>query len=111
MRPCRITVLKTMYNEEIAIKYRRPDIHRGSCPYLSEGQEFVVREPTVMPEDFPCGWAWNDIERMVFALMTGGDMGRWMIKGNTFVTCCTDGIKPVVFLLERIEEGGTGTGR
>ena len=28
---------------------------------------------------------------------------HWMKADNTFISCCTDGIKPVVFKLERIE--------
>jgi uncharacterized repeat protein (TIGR04076 family) len=36
--------------------------------------------------------------------MTGADFGPWMKDGNMFIACCTDGIKPVVFKLERFED-------
>ena len=37
-------------------------------------------------------------------LVTNGDLGPWMKDGNMLVACCTDGIKPVVFKLERLDE-------
>jgi uncharacterized repeat protein (TIGR04076 family) len=37
-------------------------------------------------------------------LMTRGNFGTWMKDENTFVACCTDGIKPVVFKVERLDE-------
>jgi uncharacterized repeat protein (TIGR04076 family) len=36
--------------------------------------------------------------------MTGGNFGTWMKNENEFITCCTDGVKPVVFKIERLEE-------
>jgi uncharacterized repeat protein (TIGR04076 family) len=35
-------------------------------------------------------------------LMLKGDFGTWMVDPNTFIACCTDGIKPVVFKIERL---------
>ena len=101
--PCKITVLRTMYNQDLAEQYRRPDIHRGPCPFFSEGQEFVVEYVGVKPEGFDCDWAWNDIEKIVIAMMLNADFSTWMQDPKTFISCCTDGIKPVVFKLERIE--------
>jgi uncharacterized repeat protein (TIGR04076 family) len=101
--PCRITVLKTMFNQDLAEQYRRPDIHVGPCPFFSEGQEFVAKHVAERPEGFACEWAWNDIQKVVLAMMLNADFSTWMVKEDTFITCCTDGIKPVVFKLERIE--------
>jgi uncharacterized repeat protein (TIGR04076 family) len=36
-------------------------------------------------------------------LMTNGSFGTWMKNKNNFITCCTDGIKPVIFKVERLE--------
>ncbi|MFQ5857467.1 MAG: TIGR04076 family protein [Anaerolineae bacterium] len=104
MPACKITVLKKLFNEDLADEYRRPEIHRGPCPHFTEGQEFVVEEIGERPEGFFCGWAWDDIQRLVLAMMVGGDFSQWMNDSNTFVACCTDGIKPVVFRLERVQE-------
>lgn len=38
---CKITVLKTLYHEDLAEAYRRPDVPKGPCPFFSEGQEFI----------------------------------------------------------------------
>jgi len=53
-----------------------------------------------MPPDF-CSWAWADIQRDVAHLALGGDF-PWMKQRGTMITCCTDGLRPVVFRLERI---------
>jgi len=103
MTAIKITVLKRMYNPEIAEMYRRPDVHKGPCPYYEEGQEYVVQQLGERPENFFCDWAWNDIQKILFSLQTGGDFSIWMKEGYNFIACCTDGIKPVVFKLERIE--------
>ena len=101
MPACKITVLKTMFNQDLADEYRRPELHQGPCPHYTEGQEFTVQHFGERPEDFFCDWAWNDIHKVLMAVMLGGDFSPWMKDGNTFITCCTDGIKPVVFKLER----------
>lgn len=61
--------------------------------YLSQGLK--------MPEGF-CAWAWADIQRDVAHLALGGDF-RWISKPGSMVSCCTDGLRPVVFKLERVE--------
>ncbi len=60
-----------------------------------------------MPEGF-CAWAWADISKMVVSLMAGASFDRglfekWMKDGSSAVACCTDGFRPVIFKLERIE--------
>jgi uncharacterized repeat protein (TIGR04076 family) len=101
---CKITVLKTLYHQELAEEYRRNDVHKGPCPFFTEGQEFVVNYLVERPADFSCDWAWDDIHKVLLALMLKADFGTWMKDRNMFITCCTDGIKPVVFKAERIED-------
>ena len=100
----KITVLKTLFHQDLADEYRRPDVHYGPCPSFAEGQEFMVHYLAERPEAFACDWAWDDIHKLVLALMLNGDFGTWMKDPNVFITCCTDGIKPVVFKLERVTE-------
>jgi uncharacterized repeat protein (TIGR04076 family) len=106
MPTCKITVLKKMYNPELANIYRRSDVHQGACPYYTEGQEFFIEHLGERPSDFFCDWAWNDLYKFILVMMTGGDFSPWMKDGNKFIACCTDGIKPVIFKLERIENNG-----
>ena len=100
---CKITVLKTLYHQDLVEEYRRPDIRKGPCPFFKVGDEFTVNYLTERPEGFQCDWAWHDIHKILMILMTKGNFGTWMKNENNFITCCTDGTKPVVFKVERLE--------
>ena len=100
----RITVLKTLFHEDLADEYRRPDVHYGPCPFFTAGQEFTVNYLAERPEGFACDWAWDDIHKILFALMVGGSFGTWMNDPKVFITCCTDGVKPVIFKVERLAQ-------
>ncbi len=101
MAKLKITVLKKMFDQQLA------DAHCGPgaavCPRFEEGQEFVV-EGLDQPEGF-CGWAWDDIHKVLLTLRSGGDFRPWMRAESNVIACCTDGIRPVVFNIERIEDG------
>lgn len=99
---CKITVLKTLYFEDLVEEYRRPDIRKGPCPFFEVGDEFTVNYLTEKPEDFKCDWAWHDIHKILMTLMLKGNFGTWMKNENNFITCCTDGTKPVIFKVERL---------
>ena len=43
------------------------------------------------------------VNKIIMILMTKGNFSTWMKDGGTFITCCTDGSKPVVLKIERIE--------
>ena len=101
--PVKITVLRRMFNEDLAKDYRRDDVHFGPCPFCKEGDSFTIQWPGERPDDFFCDGAWNDIQKIVLSASIGGRFGNWMKDENTFITCCTDGIKPVVFKIERID--------
>ena len=72
-----------------------------ACSRFKEGQEFIVEKNADMPEGF-CHWAWNDLYKVVVTLMLGGNF-PWMKEEGTSVSCCTDGLRPVIFELRRIE--------
>ncbi len=102
----KITVLKRELFKEIVDTYSNLDIKK--CGMFKDGQEFIAGINS-MPDGF-CNWAWNDISKMVLALFTGGKFDQeafsgwngWMKQDNTAIACCTDGFRPVVFKLERI---------
>ena len=80
------------------------DQHAGegmarTCTRVNAGQVFVARDMQ-MPEGF-CSWAWADIQRDVSHLALGGDY-PWMKQKGTALACCTDGLRPVIFKLERV---------
>jgi uncharacterized repeat protein (TIGR04076 family) len=80
---------------------RRP---QGPLPLFHYRKEFIVEYLVQRPEGFDCDWAWDDIHKILMILLTRGNFGTWMKDPNQFITCRTDGIKPVVFKIERLEE-------
>ena len=106
MATAKITVIKRAFHKELVDTYikkgRSPD-GVAACSAFQDGQEFIVEGFPKRPEDFPCDWAWADIQRDVAMILFGGG-APWMEKDGSTVTCCTDGLRPVSFLVERIEE-------
>jgi uncharacterized repeat protein (TIGR04076 family) len=101
MPTCKITVLKRSLNQELIdtyVSHTREDY--GRCHAYEDGQEFVLEGFPLKPEGF-CDWAWADIHREVVAVMFGGSY-PWIEQPSTAITCCTDGLRPVIFKVERI---------
>ena len=71
------------------------------CNLLELGQEFILERGNC-PPGF-CSWAFADIQRDIIHLLFGGDYPHIKEKG-AILSCCTDGVRPVVFKLERIED-------
>ena len=102
MASFKITVLKTMSNQELADEYCEPGAALP-CPRFTEGQEFIV-EYGRQPEGF-CGWAWDDLHKTCHVLRQGGDFSGWSKDSHSLIRCCTDGIRPVVFEVKKISDG------
>jgi len=73
----------------------------AKCDRVNIGDEYISKSLN-MPEGF-CSWAWADIQRDVAHLAMDGNF-PWIKKEGNMVSCCTDGLRPVVFKLERMEE-------
>lgn len=103
MEKIKITVLRRMFNQDFAEEYCQGE--ETPCPVFSEGQEFIYEHygEGNKPENF-CEHAWNDIYKIVFTLASKGTFRGWMKEDGVAVTCCTDGIRPVIFKVERIDE-------
>ena len=71
----------------------------GVCHMLEDGQEFIVREGD-MPEGF-CSGAWVAIYPHIRMLTLGGNMPG--TKEGIALGSCNDGLRPVVFKIERIK--------
>ena len=51
-----------------------------------------------------CSEAWDAIARYIYTGLQGGSIMRgWMKEENTMITCCSDGTRPVIFKIERID--------
>lgn len=97
----RITVLKREFYPQLADAYLTEGRAAGPCPLLREGDVFVYEGGAVQPEGF-CPWAWVDLYRAISAL--AGRVENDWYRPNVSVECCTDGVRPVIFLLEGLNE-------
>ncbi|MCJ7609354.1 TIGR04076 family protein [Candidatus Bathyarchaeota archaeon] len=76
----------------------------GPCPFFKDGQEFIVektRNP-VKPEGLDCPYAWDSVFWAVMALRSGADFAAWYKEPGVAIWSCPDGLRSVVFKLERI---------
>jgi len=97
----KITVLKRQDPKEIFDVY--PVAEREwfvPCGVYEDGQEFILGENLRMPEGF-CPSAWQTIYHNVRTLGYGGDLPYFKEKGVA-ISCCSDGMRPVIFKIERI---------
>ena len=106
MAKVKIIVVKNLNRDDIfgknppaeAIEEEGPQ-----CEHFKIGDEFYIDDPTQLPPPRFCAWAWADIESKVMHLLYGGNF-PWMKEKGVYITCCTDGLNPVIFKLERIED-------
>jgi uncharacterized repeat protein (TIGR04076 family) len=94
----KITILKRLVLNDLDKYKNEPSI---ACNLFKDGQEFVSKGIQI-PEGF-CSWAWADIQRDVAILALNGNF-PWVKDEGIGISCCTDGFRPVVFKLERMEE-------
>lgn len=102
MKKCVITVLKRHFDAELAKEYGSDGL--GKCPMHTEGQ--VFHADFAKPEGF-CDEAWKAIYQYVFALAHGDGIfyyGDWIRKPGVAICTCNDGLRPVVFKIERTDE-------
>ena len=102
MAKVKITVVKKLNRKDIFGD--KPPVSSDDapeCERLQTGQEFISEEGRC-PPDF-CAWAFADIQRDITHLRLGGDF-PWVKEKGTVLSCCTDGARPVIFKLERIED-------
>jgi len=88
---CRITVLKKSFNQELYDQYPYGPAH--ACGRLEEGQVFETVSVWDPPEGF-CTWAWADLRSLIHGKHGGNQ--------QVMIASCTDGLRPVLFKLERI---------
>ena len=105
MHPVRITILDAvepsrLFNPvPLNTENGKPHV---PCPVHMKGQVFIARSSGIPPEGF-CPNAWHDIKEYVAVLQHGGSFYPWLGE-NEMIRCCTDGLRPVIFLLEKLSE-------
>lgn len=100
----------------------------GVCPCYNVGDEFIFErygtsddfwhmglntlkqtvhtaEGIAGGEAFPhCSEAWDAISRYIYTGLQGGSIMRgWMNDERIMIACCSDGTRPVIFKIERID--------
>jgi len=108
MTRARVTVIKRAWHGDITEEYLDREFSPaglGPCQEFSEGDAFLVNGTPgpQKPDDFPCDWAWVDLQRALTTILLGGD-APWINRPGSTVACCSDGLRPVSFLIERVGE-------
>lgn len=104
MKQVRIRVVRKQLYEDLAQLYLTDGPQ--PCDFFDEGEVFVYEGGAEMPQGF-CPWAWVDIYHRVNALSNGATCVPWQKRDGVNLVCCTDGIRPVSFLLETEEAQAT----
>ena len=104
MKKVKITVIRKMFNEDLVREYGANNL--TVCPMLREGQVFYA--DYAKPEGL-CDEAWKAIYQYVFALAHGAGnetfyYGDWIRKPGVAICSCNDGLRPVIFKLEKTDE-------
>lgn len=97
----KITVLKRFRPSEVFAKMPVSPKNENftECTLFKDGQVFTI-EDWRKPEGF-CDSAWHAIYGTVRLLQYGGNL-PWFKEKGVAVNCCIDGLRPVIFKLERI---------
>ena len=126
----KVTVIDKKLYPELQARYCA-DPEAGACPCYNVGDEFVferygsaddfwhmglntLRQTSLPTESragiaggpaLPhCSEAWDAIARYIYTGLQGGSiMKGWMKEENTMIACCSDGTRPVIFKIERID--------
>ena len=123
----KVTVIDKKLYPELQQQYCA-DPDSGSCPCYNVGDEFVfyrnderddfwhmglntltktTSDPDTVaggPKMPHCSEAWDAISRYIYTGLQGGSiMKDWMKEENTMIACCSDGTRPVIFKIERID--------
>ena len=104
MGKCTIEVIKKIANRELQEVYDVNGIQEGvdsTCPAVEVGQIYEYENGGPMPEGF-CIWAWADMHRDIEGICAGANF-HWIKGEGTMISCCTDGLRPVVFRIQRVD--------
>lgn len=123
----KVTVIDKKLYPELQSRYCA-DPDAGACPCYNVGDEFVFYRDGARddfwrmgidtlvstrgdadkvaggPQMPFCSEACDAISRYIYAGLQGGSiMNGWMKDENEMIACCSDGTRPVIFRIERID--------
>ncbi|NDO46657.1 TIGR04076 family protein [Clostridium sp. MD294] len=123
----KVTVIDKKLYPELQSKYCA-NPNSGMCPCYNIGDEFIFerygsaddfwhmglntlkqsvtsQHTTAGGNRFPhCSEAWDAISRYIYTALQGGSIMRgWMNDERVMIACCSDGTRPVIFKIERLD--------
>lgn len=123
----KVTVIDKKLFPELQAEYCS-DPNSGMCPCYNIGDEFIFERYGINDDfwhmglntlkqtsnvagkvaggtEFPhCSEAWDAISRYIYAGLQGGSIMRgWMSDERVMIACCSDGTRPVIFKIERLD--------
>ena len=126
----KVTVIDKKLYPELQARYCA-DPEAGVCPCYNVGDEFLFErygnaddfwhmglntlcQTSLSPESragiaggpaLPhCSEAWDAIARYIYTGLQGGSIMRnWMNDERVMITCCSDGTRPVIFKIQRLD--------
>ncbi len=124
----KLTVIDKKLYPELQAKYCS-DPASGACPCYNVGDEFIFErygdaddfwhmgiktvsytsassgENIAGGSSFPhCSEAWDAISRYIYTGLQGGSIMRnWMNDERVMIACCSDGTRPVIFKIQRMD--------
>lgn len=101
MNKVRITVMRVACYRDLMEQYENPIQH--ACD-MKEGQVFLA-DGWRKPAGF-CDSAWDTLSPFVMTLAHGGEnlYDGWMKNPRSAMLSCSDGFRPVSFLVEALDE-------
>lgn len=106
MNKVRISVLLMELKSDLIEQYGYAKLQK--CPCHNVGDTFITdfRKPESL-----CSDAWCCMEKYVFALAHTNEPLFWndWAKRGKAVVCCNDGLRPVTFLIEALDEKAVPT--
>lgn len=134
---CKVTVLDKKLYPDLQAQYCANPAS-GPCPCYQVGDEYVFERygeadhfwhmgigTLTGAQDQPeglagsrqtphCSEAWDAISRYIYTALQGGSVMRgWMNDERVMIACCSDGTRPVIFKIQRLDykalyiEGGS----
>ena len=101
MKKCKITVMRMAHYDDLMAQYENPIQH--ACD-MRLGQVFIANG--WQKPDGMCDSAWESMSPFVMTLAHGGEnfYDGWMKNPKSAMISCNDGLRPVSFLIETLNE-------
>ena len=115
LHKCKMTILDKKLYPELQEAYCA-DPQSGPCPCYHVGDQYLFERYTLIkathgidgvaggPGRPHCSELWDAVSRYIYTALQGGSIMRgWMKDERVMIACCSDGTRPVIVKLERLD--------